>query len=162
MFPGAGLLLACILALIAGIFLRNFFGNLLFNWFEAGLQRIPFVNSLYKLFRQISDVFFGANASGFKKVVLVRWPHAGVWTIGFVGSNTRGKLLGKVHEVSKSKTNFVNIFVPTTPNPTSGFYFIVAEDEVVYLDIGVEAAFKTIVSCGTIMPDEPLPGTQKA
>jgi uncharacterized membrane protein len=152
MFPGAGLLLATVIAIVAGLIVRNVVGNFLYGYFNRLVERIPVVASLYGLFRQIAEVFLGGNHSAFKQVVLIEWPRKGMWTFAFVSAEATGVL----RESLKNHTGdseWVNVFIPTTPNPTSGFYSIVAKKELIYVDITVERAFKTIVSGGSLAPD---------
>ncbi len=152
-FRGAGLMLSLSLVLLAGVLVRNIFGRMIFSYFNSLMERIPFVASLYSLFRQISEVFLGNKASGFKTAVLVEWPRPGAWTIGFVGAKTTGMLLDTLQK-HESGSEWLNVFIPATPNPTSGFFFMVRACETIPLKCTVEQAFKTIISAGVLTPDQ--------
>jgi uncharacterized membrane protein len=148
--PGTGLLIAFVVTLLAGILARNFTGRLIGRVFMTLLMRVPVVAGLYKLFRQISETFLGGGGKGFKSVVLVEWPRRGTWTLAFVtGEIARDGWLSLPE--SEDKT-WLNLFVPTTPNPTSGFYFIVPKSDVRPTPLSVEAAFKVIISAGALHP----------
>lgn len=152
--PGLGLLLSFALVFCVGLLARNYFGSLFFSTLSYFFESIPIVKTLYGLFRQVSEVFLGDKRSGFKEVVLVEWPSQGLWTIAFVASarSTRfSKLISEAQgREERSAPEFVNLFVPATPNPTSGFYFIAEKGKLITLDISVEKAFKIVISAGAI------------
>lgn len=151
-FPGFGVVVSFIVCLLIGIAVRNFLGNFILKKVNLVIERIPFVASVYSLFREISEVFLGGDKKkGFKGTVLVEWPRKDSWTIAFLTSDTKGSV-GSILQ-DKRPGNYFNLFIPTTPNPTSGFYFIVHEDDVVRLDMSVDTAFKVIISGGTLTPE---------
>lgn len=147
-FPGAGLLLAFGVTLVAGVIARNLVGHLLVEAFHAVLGRVPVVSGLYKLFRQIADAFLGTgDEKGFKRVVMVEWPRQGAWTLAFVTGEARGAVGAAL---AGEEGPWVSLFVPTTPNPTAGFYFCVKESDCRATTLTVEAAFKIIISGGAL------------
>ncbi len=147
-FPGAGLVFAFIVVMLAGFVVRNFFGRMLLSQVNRVVERIPVVATLYKLFRQISETFLGGGNKGFKRVVLVEWPRTETWTLAFVTSELKGPLAAALG--GDLEGPLVNLFVPTTPNPTSGFYFITSEKQCRPTTLTVEQAFKTIISGGAL------------
>ena len=153
--PGLGLILAFVTTLIVGVATRNFVGKNLVVWFQRAIERIPVVASLYKTFRQIAETFLGdgGGGKGFKGVVLVEWPRNDVWTLAFVTSDTSPALAAPLAERAASAGARLNVFIPTTPNPTSGFYAIVRADQVVPVALSVEEAFKVIISGGALAPN---------
>lgn len=154
--PGTGLVFAFSVTLLVGMLARNFAGKFLVRWFQRALERIPVVASVYKLFRQIAETFIGESAGGkgFKGVVLVEWPRAGTWTLAFVTSNASPIFADRLPREKEDgpRGPRLNLFIPTTPNPTSGFYAIVRAEEVVPVPLTVEQAFKVIISGGALAP----------
>jgi uncharacterized membrane protein len=151
-FPGSGLILAFVLTLVAGILARNFIGRFVGNTVVRVIARVPVVAGLYKLFRQISQTFLGGSGQGFQRVVLVEWPRREAWTLAFVTGEVSGArlaALGKEHDDGP----WLSLFVPTTPNPTAGFYFLAKPRDVRDTRLSVEAAFKVIISAGALSPD---------
>lgn len=151
---GYGLVLAVTLTFLAGFVVKSIYGHSFITAIERIIERLPFVSGTYRLFKQMSETLLNKDKGGFKEVVLVEWPRPGAWTIAFVASKT-SDLLSK--RIPGSHGEMLNLFLPTTPNPTSGFYFMVPRDAVKTLDMSVEEAFKTIVSCGTSSPDARTP-----
>jgi uncharacterized membrane protein len=159
-FPGAGLLIAVVVTLTAGILARNLIGRRIMTALTRLIERIPLVAAVYKPFRQISETFLSSSGSGFKRVVLVEWPRRGTWTLAFVTGETRGQIAASLQgapvvatEARGAARRWLNLFVPTTPNPTSGFYFIADEAECLATDLTIEGAFKAIISAGALPPD---------
>jgi uncharacterized membrane protein len=150
---GLGLVFAFVLVLVAGVLARNLVGRFVVQTFNRVVERIPFVASVYKLFRQISETFFSADGSqGFQRVVLVEWPRQGAWTVAFVTgepSGTMGRAMA-----ARTTGRYLNLFVPTTPNPTAGFFFAVPESETIATDMTTEAAFKVIISMGALSDED--------
>ncbi len=151
-FPGLGLIFAVVVIFLVGIFARNTMGKILVASFSKIVEKIPFVAMLYKTGRQVSDSFFKADEAGFKQVVLIEWPRKDLWTIAFVTSTTEGKVKNALSSLSNK--NMLNLYVPTTPNPTSGFYIMAAEDQVISVQMTVEEAFKTVISSGKIQVND--------
>jgi len=153
--PGLGLILLIFILLSTGLVVRNFLGRKLVNLWEGLLYRIPFVNKFYRAVKQLVETIVNGGGKDFKRVVLVQYPKNGVYALGYV----TGVATGEVQRKTQKKV--LNIFVPTTPNPTSGYYVMVPEDEVIPLDMNVEDSFKLLISGGIIAPDESLPNNNK-
>lgn len=148
-FPGAGVALTLLIVFVTGLLAANIIGQRLVRWWEMLLARIPVVNSLYNGVKQISDTLFSPNGNAFRKALLVQYPHQGSWTIAFL----TGKPGGDV--VNHLQGDYVSVYVPTTPNPTSGFFLMMASKDVVELDMSVDEALKYIISMGVVAPAAP-------
>ncbi len=146
--PGIGLLATLVLILLVGLLTANIFGRSLVNFYERLVDRVPLVKGIYTLFKQVSDTVFSRDRNAFRKVVLIEYPRKGIWAVAFV----TGVSEGEVQEVTEKR--LVNIFVPTTPNPTSGFYILVPQDEMIELKMTVEEAFKLVISGGMVTPPQ--------
>jgi uncharacterized membrane protein len=147
--PGVGLVAVLLLVFATGVLVANFIGERLVQWWEMLLARIPIVRTIYSSVKQVSDTILSPNGQAFRKAVLVRYPHQGAWTIAFLtGAPGPGvaEHLGGEH---------VSVYVPTTPNPTSGFFLLLPKSEVLELDMSVDAALKYIVSMGVVAPNAP-------
>jgi uncharacterized membrane protein len=142
--PGLGVILTAGTVLLTGLLVRNVFGQQLLDWWEELLRRIPFVNAIYNSVKQVSDTLLSGNGNSFRKVLLVRYPHAQAWSMAFLTS-----VPGDVRQALDGE-EYVGVFVPTTPSPVNGFYFYVKKSETIELDISVDAAFKAIVSMGVV------------
>ena len=149
--PGVGTILTLLIILVTGILARNYIGNSVLAFWEAILNRSPIVNSIYSSVKQVSDTLFSSDGNAFRTAVLVEYPRKGSWTIAFV-TGTPSPLIQK-----HLQAEHVNIYVPTTPNPTSGFFLIVLKSEIIELDISVDVALKHIVSMGVVAPDANTP-----
>lgn len=145
--PGLGVLLAVVLVLATGMIVANLLGRRLVNAWESLLSRIPLVRTLYAGVKQILEAVLATDAKSFRRVLLVEYPRKGVWSLGFMTSDQ----LGEVQE--KTESDVIGVFIPTTPNPTSGFVLMVPEHELVFLDMPVEQGLKMIISMGTVVPD---------
>ena len=146
--PGLGLILVVILVFVVGLLTRNFIGRKIVKLGENIVDRIPLVRILYTGVKQLLEPLFLQKTNAFKRVALIEYPRRGVHVIGFVTGESKGEVQ------SKTSKDMMNVFVPTTPNPTSGFYILIPEDEVVYLNMSVEDAFKLIISGGIVSPPE--------
>jgi len=145
--PLIGLVLTVLLIYLIGLIAANLVGQRVLSWFEGGVLRIPFVKSIYGGARQLLDAF-GSGAEGtFTRVVLVQYPRAGVFTVGFVTSEVRVEM-----PVGDAFVSSVMVFLPTTPNPTSGWLAIVPERDLVEFDLSIEEGVKLIVSGGIVTP----------
>lgn len=144
--PGLGVLLSLVLVLGTGALAANYLGGRVLGWLEEGLQRIPLVRSLYGGIKKLAENLFSENSSAFKRVVLVEWPRAGSWAIGFQA----GEPLAEVEALAGRP--MVTVFVPTTPNPTSGFIMSFPRDEVRLLDMSVEEGMRYVISLGLVAP----------
>jgi uncharacterized membrane protein len=146
--PGLGLILAVILISGVGLLTRNFAGRKVVQFWEDMVDRIPLVRIIYSGVKQLLEAFFVQQTDAFRKVALVEYPRRGTYVIGFITGESRGEIQ------RRTEKNMINVFVPTTPNPTSGFYVLVPEDELIVLDMTVEDAFKLIISGGIFSPPE--------
>lgn len=146
--PGVGVALTVLTVLITGMIFANLFGRRLVRLWEDILARIPLVRSIYSSVKQITETLFSAQGKSFKKVVLVEYPRRELWTLAFVTGDTAEAL------IDLTARELVSIYVPTTPNPTSGFFLMVPREDIVELDISVEAGLKLILSTGVVVPDE--------
>jgi len=152
--PGVGTILTLVIIFITGLITRNFIGNRLLMMWELLLQRIPVVNSIYSSVKQVSDTLFSSSGNAFRKALLVQYPREGIWTIAFQtgvpGGDVKNHLSG----------DYVSVYVPTTPNPTSGFFLMLKREETIELNMSVDEALKYIVSMGVVAP--PAPGSKSA
>lgn len=144
--PGLGFVAVVSITILVGAFARNILGRSLLGFWEAILSKIPLVNKLYVAVKQIGEGVFTDKAALFKRVVLIQWPRKGLYALAFVTHTPGGELQEKVG------SPVVTIFLPTTPNPTSGFFLVVPEKETMELSISVEDAIKLIVSSGIVGP----------
>lgn len=144
--PGVGALLTLAMILLTGLLATNFIGEKLVGWWNALLSRIPVVNSVYKAVKQVSDTLFAPNGNAFRKALLVQYPREGAWTIAFLTGAPGGDIRNHLHG------DYVSIYVPTTPNPTSGFFLMLPRADVVELDMTVDEALKYIISMGVVAP----------
>ena len=144
--PGLGVLLAAILVLTTGMIVANFLGKRLVVVWEHFLARIPLVRSLYAAIKQIMEAVLSTDAQSFRKVLLIEYPRKGVWSLAFLTSDN----LGEVQ--AKTSSEVISVFIPTTPNPTSGFIIMVPKDDVFELDMAVEDGLKMIISLGVAVP----------
>lgn len=145
--PGLGFILVFVVVLVSGVFVRNFVGRKLVALGERIMEYIPFVSKVYSSVKKlIETIFFGAGKD-FKRVVLVEYPRKGIYALAFV----TGEALGEVQ--AKTAKRCLNVFLPTTPNPTSGFYLLVPEEDVIPLEMTVEESFKLLMSGGILSPE---------
>ena len=146
--PGLGLVLAAAIILVTGIVVANVLGKKLVGWWEALLERIPVVNQIYGGVKKITGTFLNQQSQSFQKVVLVEFPRRGAWTLGFVV----GRPEGEVSERLGPEEKLLTVFVPTAPNPTSGYVIVVPEDQTRETSVGVDEAFTFHVSMGVVTP----------
>lgn len=144
--PGAGAVLTLGMIFLTGLLAANFIGQKLVGWWDKLLARIPVVNTVYKAVKQVSDTLFAPNGNAFRKALLVPYPRQGSWTIAFLTGAPGGDLVN--HLVG----DYVSVYVPTTPNPTSGFFLMMPAADVVELDMSVDEALKYIISMGVVAP----------
>jgi len=144
--PGAGAVLTLAMILLTGLLAANFIGQKLVGWWDKLLARIPVVNSVYKAVKQVSDTLFAPNGNAFRKALLVQYPRHGSWTIAFLTGQPGGDL------VNHLEGPYVSVYVPTTPNPTSGFFLMMPTKDVIELDMTVDEALKYIISMGVVAP----------
>ena len=145
--PGLGVVLTLCIVLLVGAVASNYLGFRLIRWWDNLMGRIPIVRSIYSAVKQISDTLFSSQGNAFREVVLVQYPRQGLWTVAFV----TGKPGGEIAQHIDPQTN-ISIYVPTTPNPTSGFYLLLPRQDVIPLEMSVDEALKVVVSMGVIAP----------
>ena len=148
--PGFGVLLTLVILLTVGGTASNFAGRKLVQWGDALVSRIPVVRSIYSSVKQVSDTVFSESGNAFRTTVLVQWPREGVWTVAFVTGVPSGEVAALLHD------EYVSVYVPTTPNPTGGYFVMVRKSDCVELEMSVDAALRYIVSMGVVAPSDPL------
>ena len=146
--PGLGIIILVAALILVGMFAAGFLGKFFLKLGEWIVYKVPFISSVYSLLKQIFETFLSGKSNAFKKVVLLEYPRKGIWILGFVSADTEGE----VREILGRE--MVNVFIPTTPNPTSGFLIFVPREDVVELDMGVEEGIKFVISGGIVAPDE--------
>ncbi len=144
--PGMGVVMTLAIVFITGVFAANFIGERLVRLWNAILHRIPFVSSIYSSVKQVSDTLFSSSGEAFRKALLVQWPHEGMWTIAFQTGTPGGDVATHLRE------EYLSVYVPTTPNPTGGYFVLVARKDVIELDMTVDQALKYIISMGVVAP----------
>ena len=145
--PGMGTILTIAIVFVTGVLANNLIGNYLVRLWERLLHRIPVVSSLYGSVKQVSDTLFSSSGNAFRKAVLIPYPHAESHTIAFLTGTPGGDVKNHL------QGDYVSVYVPTTPNPTSGFFLMMERSKVVELDMSVDAALKYIVSMGVVAPE---------
>ncbi|MEI8043688.1 MAG: DUF502 domain-containing protein [Verrucomicrobiota bacterium] len=145
-WSAAALLLAVFLIGIVGLLARNYFGRKIIEWVDSALMRIPLLNKIYSATKQVNEAFSSSNKSAFRTVALVEFPHPGTYSIGFITSEQQQEVQ------DKTGLKVVCVFVPATPNPTSGFLLMVPEEKVIKLEMSVADGIKYVISLGAIMP----------
>ncbi|MEM6411906.1 MAG: DUF502 domain-containing protein [Pseudomonadota bacterium] len=149
--PGLGVLVAVVLLTLIGAVGANLIGRAMIKAGDRFLDSVPFVSNVYSLFKQLFETIASSQQQSFRDMVLVEYPKRGTWCIGFVTAPVKGEVREKLGE------GMIGVFVPTTPNPTSGFYMFVPKDELIDLDMTVEEGAKMIVSVGMVVPDHVTP-----
>ena len=144
--PGLGVILTLLLVLITGLLVANFVGRSMVGFWESLLERIPVVRSIYSAAKKFVEIVFSDSEQSFKKVLLIEYPRKGIYSLAFQTATNLGEVQGRTGEP------VVCTFVPTTPNPTSGFIIIVPKKDIIELDMEVDEAFKMIVSLGVVIP----------
>lgn len=144
--PGFGVLLALAILLLVGATASNFLGRKLVAWWDALLNRIPVVRSIYSGVKQVSDTLFSETGNAFRTAVLVQWPRPDMWTIGFVTGTPGGDV------VNYLQGEYLSVYVPTTPNPTGGYFVMLKKNDCIELNMSVDEALKYVVSMGVVSP----------
>ena len=147
--PGFGVLLTLLILLVGGATASNFAGRKLVQWGDRLVSRIPVVRSIYSSVKQVSDTLFSESGNAFRTAVLVQWPREGVWTVAFITGTPGGEVAAYLRD------EFVSVYVPSTPNPTGGYFVMVRKSDCVELDMSVDAALKYIISMGVVAPSDP-------
>jgi uncharacterized membrane protein len=155
---GVGVIVFLIFTILVGWMAKGFFGRSLLQWGEDLVDRMPVVRSIYNGIKQIAETIFAQNEASFDKACMFEYPRPGVWAIGFVSTLARGEIAAKIPHGEA----ILSVFLPTTPNPTSGYLLYVPEKDVIYLDMGVEDAAKLIISAGLVYPTPPGAAAAKA
>ena len=149
--PGLSVLVMVAMMLTTGVFVTNIFGQWWVRQWDKMMSRIPIVNAIYNSVKQVSDTLFSSSGNAFREAVLVQYPHAGSWTIAFVTGKPGGEVAAHLD------VEHVSLYVPTTPNPTSGFFLMMPRTQVRPLQMSVDQALKYIISMGVVVPPPPAP-----
>jgi uncharacterized membrane protein len=144
--PGMGVVMTLVIVFLTGLLTTNLIGARLVQFWHDVLHRIPVVNSIYSSVKQISDTLFSSSGQAFRKALLVQWPREGMWTIAFLTGRPGGDVVNHLNG------DYLSVYVPTTPNPTGGYFVIVARKDVIELDMSVDDALKYIISMGVVPP----------
>jgi uncharacterized membrane protein len=147
--PGLGVMLVAVVIFATGVFVANIFGQWWLRQWDALMNRIPVVRSIYTSVKQVADTLFSGSGNAFSKALLVQYPHQGSWTIAFLTGSPGGEVVRHFTEP------MVSVYVPTTPNPTSGFFLMMPKAHVIELDMTVDDALKYIISMGVVVPGGP-------
>jgi uncharacterized membrane protein len=150
--PGLGAVVTILVVFLTGLFASNILGRRLIVFWEDVLGRIPVVKTLYHGVKQVSDTLFAPGGQAFRKALLVQYPRPGVWTIAFQTGQPGGDVSNHL------KGEYISIYVPTTPNPTSGFFLMLPKSEAIELDMSVDEALKYVISMGVVAPEEKVNG----
>lgn len=149
--PGFGVIVTFVIVITTGVIATNFFGMQLILLWEKLLNRLPVVKSIYSSVKQVSDTLFSDSGNAFRKAVLVQFPREGAWTIAFLTGTPGGDVANHL------RGEYVSVFVPTTPNPTGGYFLMMPKADVVELDMSVDEALKYIISMGVVAPASKIP-----
>jgi uncharacterized membrane protein len=145
--PGSGIFLVLLVILITGVLVTNILGRKLVALWEKILNKIPGFRNVYNVLKKVSDTVFNTSTESFRKAFLIQYPSKGIWVIAFQSGDYRGEAESIIGE------EIMNLFVPTTPNPTSGFFVMMAKKDAFELDMSVEEAFKLVISAGVVTPN---------
>ena len=145
--PGSGIILVLIVILITGVMVTNILGRKLVALWERALNKIPGFRNVYNVLKKVSDTVFNTSTESFRKAFLIQYPSKGIWVIAFQSGDYKGEAESIIGE------EIMNLFVPTTPNPTSGFFVMMAKKDAFELDMSVEEAFKLVISAGVVTPN---------
>jgi len=145
--PGSGIILVLLVILITGVMVTNILGRKLVALWEKVLNKIPGFRNVYNVLKKVSDTVFNTTTDSFRKAFLIQYPSKGIWVIAFQSGDYRGEAKSIIGE------EIMNLFVPTTPNPTSGFFVMIAKKDAFELDMSVEEAFKLVISAGVVTPN---------
>jgi uncharacterized membrane protein len=144
--PGLGALLSLLIVFLTGVLAANMIGQRLLQLGESLLARIPVVKTVYNGVKQVSDTLFSSSGQAFRKALLVRFPHSQAWTIAFLTGTPRGEVAARLGQ------DHISVYIPTTPNPTSGYFLIVPRSEIIELEMTVDEALKYVISMGVVAP----------
>ena len=149
--PGLGVILVALVIFATGVFVANMFGQWWLRQWDALMNRIPVVRSIYTSVKQVADTLFSGSGNAFSKALLVQYPRQGSWTIAFLTGTPGGEVAKHLEQA------MVSVYVPTTPNPTSGFFLMMPKADVIELDMSVDDALKYIISMGVVVPGSAAP-----
>ncbi len=150
---GVGVIFFLVFTVIVGWIAKGILGRSLIHFGEGLVDRMPVVRSVYSGIKQISETVFAQTERSFEKACLIQYPRRGIWAIGFVSTDARGEVADR----AETGGNLVSVFVPTTPNPTSGFLLFFPEEDIIYLDMSIEDAAKLVISAGLVYPNDKDP-----
>ncbi len=145
--PGLGVLISLIVVILTGVFAANLFGRRLVKLWEGLLSHVPLVRSVYSGAKQLAETMFSDSGQSFRKVLLIEFPRKGLWTLAFLTGTDQGEVQ------RKTGRNVINVYVPTTPNPTGGYFVMVPKEDVQELDMSVDEGLKMLMSMGAVVPD---------
>ncbi len=145
-FPGSGIVLVLLVILVTGVMVSNILGRKLVSLWERVLNKIPGFRNIYNVLKKVSDTVFNTSTESFRKAFLIQYPSKGIWVIAFQSGDYKGEAESIIGE------EMINLFVPTTPNPTSGFFVMMPKKDVFELNMTVEEAFKIVISAGVVIP----------
>jgi uncharacterized membrane protein len=145
--PGMGVLLTLLIVFLTGAVTANLIGQRLVHFWHEILHRIPVVSSIYSSVKQVSDTLFSSSGEAFRKALLVQWPREGMWTIAFLTGTPGGDVTQHL------QGDYVSVYVPTTPNPTGGYFVMMPRQDVIELDMSVDTALKYVISMGVVSPN---------
>ena len=146
--PGLGIILTLLFIFVLGLIITNVLGKTLFNWGEKILAKLPIVNTIYNTIKQITSAFSGSTVKSFQQVIFIQYPREGLWTMCFVTNQS----------TNENGDTFYHVFVPTTPNPTSGVFIVIPKKDAIHPDISVEDGLKAIISGGILDPGNSMSG----
>lgn len=146
--PGLGIIILVVALILVGMFAAGFLGKFFLRLGEWIVYKMPFISSIYSVLKQIFETFLSNKSTAFKQVVLLEYPRKGIWILGFVSTDTDGEVKANL------QTEMINVFIPTTPNPTSGFLIFVPKSDVIPLEMSVEDGIKFVISGGIVSPEE--------
>lgn len=152
---GIGVVIFLMFTIVVGWMAKGFLGRSFIRFAESLVERTPVVRSIYSGIKQISETVFAQSDRSFEKACLIEYPRRGIWAIGFISTDTKGEIAARANNANP----MVSIFVPTTPNPTSGFLLFFPADDVILLDMTVEEAAKLVISAGLVYPNGKDPST---
>ncbi|MGB3069956.1 MAG: DUF502 domain-containing protein [Ottowia sp.] len=152
--PGLGVILVALVIFGTGLFVANMFGQWWLRQWDKVMVRIPVVRSIYSSVKQVSDTLFSGSGQAFSKALLIQYPRQGAWTIAFLTGRPGGEVARHLD------ADFVSVYVPTTPNPTSGFFLMLPRADVIELKMSVDEALKYVISMGVVAPPTPVSGQE--
>lgn len=148
MIPGLGLIVLIAALIVVGMFAAGFLGKFFMRLGEWIVYKLPVISSVYSFLKQVFETFLSNKTQSFNKVVMLEYPRKGIWILGFVSSDTKGEV-----KQYFDKEEMLNVFIPTTPNPTSGFFIFVPKKDTIEMNMSVEEGLKFVISCGIAEPD---------